>query len=311
MARSRPPITGASPPKQRTPPFRPILDSGHGHPVPANSEKGPQSTLRTVRTMKTKSAHAVTRRGLLAAGVVQAAILVAAVPCHANAIVWWGAPQNIAGDGDVSTAGTLVGAFNLGASGVGDVTVNGVTFTGLGVGGSSVTSGNFNLAASAFAFGADNATLLPGPFGLSAGYEGLISSSAWTFGVPWTLTMTNLVPGATYQFQWWSSDNRGAPITTDATAGNSVSLVTTVGAYGPSKFLPGQFAIGTFVADATASQTITFGTAYFTEVNGFQLRQTSAVPDAGNPAVLLGLVMLGLPAINRLLGTRHRLPARG
>ena len=48
---------------------------------------------------------------------------------------------------DVSTAGTLVGAVNLGDLGVSSTTVNGVLFQGLGLdfGTPSATSGNFTI----------------------------------------------------------------------------------------------------------------------------------------------------------------------
>ena len=65
------------------------------------------------------------RRGSLAAVVVATAALATAASTHA-ALIAWGAPTGITGDSDVSTAGTLVGAVNVGAPGVGSTTVNGV-----------------------------------------------------------------------------------------------------------------------------------------------------------------------------------------
>ena len=238
------------------------------------------------------------RRSLLSIFIVQVAVLAAAVPTRANSIVTWGAAQNISGDSDVSTVGTLVGAFNLGVEGVADTTVNGVTFTGLAVSGNSVTFGDFNLAATHSISGA-NSVFVDGPFGLSSSYKALISSSVYTFGIPLTLTMGNLVAGATYQFEWWINDNGGSGTRTTATAGNSVELASTAGAYGPTSFLPGQFAIGTFIADATTFQTITFSSGYFTEINGFQLRQTASVPDTCCTSVLFGLGLLGLAVFSQ------------
>jgi hypothetical protein len=193
----------------------------------------------------------------------------------------------------------LVRAFNLGDIGVANTTVNGVTFVGLPITSNSVTSGNFNLAGP---LGVSSGTYAAGPFGIpyaiSASYGTLLSSAVYTFGVPFTLTMSNLAPGDTYQFQWWSNDNFGSGTNTVATAGNSINLVSTLGLYGPLQWLPGGFATGTFVADATTVQTITFSSGFFAEVNGFQLRQIS-VPDTASTFALFALSLLGLAVIGR------------
>jgi hypothetical protein len=238
--------------------------------------------------------------------IIPVAVFAAIVPANAS-VITWGGPQNITSDAEVSTAGSLVGAFNLGATGVASTTVNGVTFVGLALNGSSsVTSGNFNLAGPGALFG-NNGSFVPGPFALSASYQALLGSVATTgIGQPWTLTMSNLVPGANYQFQWWSSDNNaGGGTDTLATAGNSVSLHTTQGPYGPGQNLPGQFATGTFLADGTTVQTITFSTALFSEVNGFQLRRIS-VPDTSSTFVLFTLGLFGLAAIRREISRREK-----
>src|SRR5262249_27015303 len=79
-----------------------------------------------------------------------AIVSVTTATSHASTITW-GSPQNISGDTDVDTTGSLVGAFNTGAAGVANTTINGVPFLGLALSGNSVTSGNFNFSiASAF-----------------------------------------------------------------------------------------------------------------------------------------------------------------
>ena len=226
-----------------------------------------------------------------------AALLAVTITLPAS-VITWEAARNIAGESDVSTAGSLVGAFNLGGEGVTNTTVNGVTFTGLAVNGTSTTSGNFNLS-SAYAISGDNTVLLPGPFGLSTSYETLISSNIGTFGLPIVLTMNGLTAGATYEFEWWSSNNWGSPTYTRATAGNIQVLGSTVGEYGPYEWLPGQFGIGTFVADNTALETINFSTGYYTQINAIQLRQTATVPEAGSTFILFGLGILVLIPLSR------------
>ena len=219
------------------------------------------------------------------------------------AVINWGAATNISGDLDVSTAGTLVGAFNLGNPPT-DTTVNGVTFTGLLPSGNDFTSGNFNFATEG-TFAAAGGGSGAAPFStLSAPYQALLSTALGVNSTPpafdpsaFTLTMNNLVAGQTYQFEWWFNfSGNGAPlVTTTATAGNSVTLnQNTSGAVNGGL---GQFALGTFVADGTNSQAITFANTAGGAgnlINGFQLRQ---VPEPST------LALLGLPA---LLGLRRR-----
>jgi hypothetical protein len=232
------------------------------------------------------------------AELLTAAVCALAVtpPTHA-AIITWGAASNISGDTDVSTDGTLVGAFNIGAPGVANTTVNGVLFTGLALTGNNVTSGDFNLAtAGAFGFGASNG-LGSGaaPFStLSAPYQTLLESGATSFTAGLILTMIGLTPGNAYEFEWWSNASGGtASVLTTATAGNSVTLATSPsGGNGEV----GQFAIGTFTADST-SQVITFNGPVQDILSAFQLR-TSTVPEPTTIA-LLGLAFLGVMASRR------------
>ena len=124
----------------------------------------------------------------------------------AGTINWSGA-QTISGDSDVRTDGTLAGAFNIGASGVGATTVNGVTFAGFPVRGTSSSYGNFTFTLST-GFGAVNGnTSTNPPFSLlSAPYQTLLSSYAGNpVAAPFTLTMTGLTPGDQYEFGWWAN----------------------------------------------------------------------------------------------------------
>ena len=90
------------------------------------------------------------RRSILAVGIL-GTLGVMATSSHA-AVVTWGAAQNITGDSDVSAAGSLVGAFNVGSTSpapVSSTLVNTVLFQSFAVpnnGGGSVTVGNFTLA---------------------------------------------------------------------------------------------------------------------------------------------------------------------
>jgi hypothetical protein len=222
---------------------------------------------------------------------------------HAAAITW-GSATNISADSDVSTAGTLVGAFNVGGGGVASTTVNTVLFTGFAVSGNTSSSGNFTLS-SASGLQSNNSVGGGGsaPYSnLSSPYQVLVSSlmGNTSSSANFTLAMSGLTTGDTYQFEWWSNDSNGfgANFTT-ASAGNSVTLnsATVAGTGGL-----GQFAVGTFVADISAAQQVTFtsggGPTPQLLLNGFQLRDLGAtVPEPST--ALFGVAMLGVCAAAR------------
>ncbi len=63
---------------------------------------------------------------LLTAALLATALAAQAVPV---ANITWGSAQNIIGDSDVSTLGSLLYAYNAGEDGVASTTVNGVLFS--------------------------------------------------------------------------------------------------------------------------------------------------------------------------------------
>ena len=227
-----------------------------------------------------KGITTITRRALLAA-----ATLALATTSHA-AVVTWGAATNISGDSDVSTAGTLFGAFNV--NGI-TTPVNGVTFQNFlaPVGANSSTTGAFTLSSPAF-----TNNIVFGMGGVSPAYANLLGSLVGAASA--TLNINGLVAGQTYQFEWWSNLSANTALgfpTTTATAGNAVSLGSN-----PSGQLGGlgQFAIGTFIADASNTQSIAFSSASTVVLNGFQLRAVPAVAAVPEPgSALAGLLALG------------------
>lgn len=217
--------------------------------------------------------------------------MIFSLQANASTIVW-SAPQGISGNADVNTNGTLVGALNIGAAGVGNTTVNGVTFTGLTLGGTSVTSGNFTFNLATGFEAVNGNTSGSDPFALlSPAYQTLLSSYGGNpLAAPFTLTINGLTIGSQYEFQWWANTTASGDTVTSATAGNIVDLASnpthTNGAVG-------EFAIGTFTADAT-SQEITFNSTYQPILNGLQLRETGTVPEPGTLALLgIGLALIG------------------
>jgi hypothetical protein len=219
---------------------------------------------------------------------VAAGLLSILMTCRAGAAsVTWGPAQTISADTDVSTAGTSVAAFNVGTSGTAATTVNGVTFQPFIVSAVPTSVGNFTLA-SGTSFSGTNSLAGSGnaPFNnLSAAYQALLAAAVEPLSIPatYTLTMSSLTVGTQYQFQWWTDlSNGGNTTTTTASAGNSVTLSqNTTAATGGV----GQFAIGTFTADA-ATEVITFavnsGGNALGQFNAFQLRALPAVGGGGS-----------------------------
>jgi hypothetical protein len=139
---------------------------------------------------------------------------------------------------------------------------------------------------------------------LSPGYQELLSSLNGSFVNPLTLTMSALVPGATYQFEWWVDQSElnspldPRPIVT-ATAGNAITLAANTSPSTDGGL--GQFALGIFTGDASGHQTITFDTSITgpgllipVDLNGFQLRE---IPEPSALALLVvsvvGLLFCG------------------
>ena len=217
------------------------------------------------------------------------------------AVVTWGSASNITGDANVIKTGSLVGAFNIGDTGVTTATVNGVAFNPFAVPnsvaiGQSVSVGNFTLATADQFLSLPNGTFgsAAAPFtGLSAGYQNLLGSATLTATpAAFTLTMSGLTVNNLYQFQWFANTSGPGAQLHLATAGNTSTLNdNTTNVDGGL----GQFAVGTFVADAS-SQVITFspngGPFQSAQLNGFQLRSVGPVPEPGS--ALVGMLTLGL-----------------
>lgn len=236
--------------------------------------------------------------------------ITAAVSWHCAshaATVTWGAAQNISGDTDVSTLGTLVQAASIGSSDDPGSTVNGVLFAPfvMNNGPSPNISGHFTMSpAGSFIGGGNQFGYNAAPYNtLSTAYQTLLNFGDYTNSNDTTnLTLTGLTFGKQYLFEWWTNESGGtsqAPFTipVTATSGNAVTLLAnTTGTHGGT----GQFAIGTFVADGT-TQLISFqGTASASSTEeALLLRDITGAPEPGT-WTMLGL---GLPA---LLGFRRR-----
>ena len=152
---------------------------------------------------------------------------------------------------------------------------------------------------------------------LPAGYQTLLQSgvsSATSATI--TLTMSNLVVGQIYQYQWWtntSGPNASAADFVTASAGNRVTLMPNPS--GTNGGL-GQFAIGVFTADSS-TQTVSYDgvtSRVGPVLNGFQLRVSGAGTGAPEPSSLLLIVFGATGAAakaGRFLTARRRAKGAG
>ena len=235
-------------------------------------------------------------------GLLFLAIATFVMPSSSQAApILWGAATGISGDSDVSTAGTLLGAFNIGPPGVGDTTVNGVTFTGLALTGTNVTSGNFNFTASNFP-SFNNVGIPDGAFNnLSSPYQTLLSSAGGTVGTDFLFTIGGLSLGQEYEFEWWSNDSAvSVSNLTRAKADTEILLNSN-----PSgiKGGVGQFAIGHFTADTPNVGILFSGNVAL--LNGFQFRQLDAAAPVPLPSSLWGSGVLLLTLAARQVYRRR------
>lgn len=234
--------------------------------------------------------------------LIALALWAAPVPAVAATIVW-GLPTTISGDSDVSTLGTTLSAHNIAGS---TVTINGVTFDATAFGN---ISPHFILTGTA-PFGNASYGSADPPFAdLSLSYRDLLNSAGFepSFSPSdtpdsMTLSIIDLTVGLPYEFQWWVNDSSGNIFDLTTTATSGIASVTLEHNAGNALGGVGQFAVGTFVADAT-TQTIVFQGAGThparTQINGFQLR---VIPEPGT-GLLSGAGLLALCARRR----RHTL----
>jgi len=221
------------------------------------------------------------------------------------ALVTWGVPTTISGDGDVSRSGALERAYHLGDANVGETKVNGVTFAPFAVtpawqtpGKDPVTVGQTTLTPGAGTtyFGyPDFGSALPPFSALPGATQALLWQGCFAVGASprFTLTLSNLVVGKTYQIQIWANDSqdvKGEERDTRVTDGtNEVTLhANATGQYDGGV---GQWVIGTFTADAT-EQEFVFDQPVSNSLtlNAFQLRDITGVSSVtwGVPTTISG-----------------------
>jgi hypothetical protein len=196
--------------------------------------------------------------------------------------ITWQAPLTISGTSDVSVDGTLVGTWGPGddwggANRSDNYPVNGVTFAAYG-------NGPFNSFISSSGLD-DRYNGFANPGTGDANYNYVVQTAIYSFGATISLTWGGLTPGNTYEIEFWVNDGRNSVTaerseTLTGGANTSAPLAYGTGAGGNG---PGQYILGTFVADGT-SQNLTLNASGgpdigpSAQVNLLQLRDITPKP---------------------------------
>ena len=188
--------------------------------------------------------------------------------------VTWQTPVTISGASDVSTLGALYGTWAPGDDWGGTqradyYPVNGVTFAaygtdgaGFGFSGNGINLDRYNSFANANTAASNyNYLLQTAVFNWNANSSSMIAS--WG----------NMTPGNTYLVQFWLNDGRnGQTGTSTFTGGANTSDPVAIG-----NSAPGQYIIGTFVADSSRSESVTMSPGIM--LNLVQVRDITVKPD--------------------------------
>src|SRR5258706_1544852 len=197
------------------------------------------------------------------------------IMANAQPSITWQTPTTISGTSDVNTSGAYFGSWAPQDGSANSHPVNGVTFQGFPdlpgfTQGATFDNGYDGFGSPNTSDSYYNTLLQYGRFS----NEGLS---------PATFSWSGMTPGNTYLIQFWVNDGRniGQSRSETITGGGSTSAPLSFGSDGTG---PGQYIIGTFVADSSGAQTLTL-TPFSTgpnpdpQINLFQVRDiTPGVP---------------------------------
>jgi hypothetical protein len=232
--------------------------------------------------------------------VILSASLVGMLTAANAADITWLTPTTISGTFDVNTLGTTVGTW-----GPGDdwepgqpgrrsdyYPVNGVTFAAYGSGpfGSFLSTSGLN----------DRYDSYASPGTADPNYNLILRTAIYSYDGNMSLTWGGMTAGNTYLLQFWVQDGRNSVTgvrSETLTGGANTSAALDYGTGDGTG--PGQYIIGTFVADGSGQQTLTMqafggqsdpndsGTAIgpSAQINLLQLRDITAVPEPSTLAL--------------------------
>ena len=193
--------------------------------------------------------------------------------------VIWQTPVTISGASDVITSGTFFGSWAPGddAYNPDALPVNGVTFNAYG------SLPKINASASNL----DHYNGFNQPGTADGNYNTILQSAIFNWNSdPIIVSWNGMTAGNTYLVEAWVNDGRGNGRTETVSGGANTSAALTIA---PSPGGPGQYVIGTFVADGTGSETISFAPGaggYGPMLNLLQVRDITPVPEPSTLALL-------------------------
>ncbi len=215
--------------------------------------------------------------------------------------VTWQAPVTISGTSDVSTLGTYFGSWAPQDGSANSFPVNGVTFQGFsdlpGFTSGSTLDNGYN------GYGSPNTP--------DANYNALLQFARFSNegSSPAIFSWAGMTPGDTYLVQFWVNDGRsiGESRSETVTGGTNTSAPLSYGSDGTG---PGQYIIGTFVADSSGDQTLTLnglstGPDPDPQVNLFQVRDISATVGLRITSIAVSGTTLTLTATNGPVNTPY------